>query len=331
MIDHLFRVPEEFWNPALYERFGSIVKDRATGKIVGHLQEVGSWGLSAGLPIPGRNALGLVTEAVQIAQLAGIQRTLSTVQTLATIGAVASVASLGVSVVGFSVVTAKLSRMDRKLDRLLGESRRLQNSVKQLNVKLDALPLARLKAELENVGMAQGYEPSRRREALQRATSELSVLRHYYRAVLSDHSLYGSGTAGLPAVLDAHERLVACCQGELFAELSLADDPALVERRWTLQREQLSSLGWQSARELYDLAEEGDRETGVYTVTSAAERREKVKALIEVRGESLSRLESAPYLARFLRTTNTSATDYLSAVSDWGAERAVVVVLGGQD
>jgi hypothetical protein len=70
--------------------------------------------------------------------------------------------------------------------------------------------------------------------------------------------------------------------------------------------------------------------TGVYSVTSAAERREKIQALVKVRGESLSRLESAPYLAKFLRTTNTSPTEYLSAVLEWAAQRPVVVVLSGE-
>lgn len=327
MIDHLFRIPEEFLNPALYDRFGAIIKDRATGKIVGHLQEAGAWKLSSGIPIPGGNPLQLMTDAVQMGQLVGIQQTLNVVQTLATVGAVASVASLGVSVVGFSIVISKLSRMDRKLDRLLSESRQLRASVERLNLKLDALPLARLKAELEGIGLAQGYEPSRRRDALQRAIGELAVLRHYYHALLADPSLYGTGTTGLGAVLDAHERLVACCQGELFAELLMSDNPDLVKRRWLMQQEQLLALGWRSGKDLYDLAEEADRDVGVYSVTPPAERREKVKALLEVRNESLARLESAHHVAEFLEESGTPATEYLQAASDWAGERPMVVVL----
>jgi hypothetical protein len=326
LIDHLFRLPEQFWSPALYERFGAIIKDRATGRIVGHLQEVGSWKLSSSLPIPGGNPLHLVTEAVQVGQLAGIQQTLNVVQTLATVGAIASVASLGVSVVGFSVVTAKLSRMDRKLDRMLGEMKHLRDAVERLNLKMDAFPLAMLKARLEEVGIALHYEPLRRRDALQRAISGLSDLRHYYHALLANPSLYSIGTSGLAAILDAHERLVACCQGELMAELSLADDPALVQRRWSLQHDQLLSVQWQTGRELYDLVEEGDRRTGVYSVTSPAERREKVKALVDIRSESLARLSAAPHLAAILASTGTSPSEYMAAISAWAGERPVVVL-----
>jgi hypothetical protein len=329
VIDHLFRLPEQFWSPA-YERFGAIVKDRATGRIVGHLQETGAWKLSSSLPIPGGNPLQLVTEAVQIAQLAGIQRTLNVVQTLATVGAVASVASLGVSVVGFSVVTAKLSRMDRKLDRLLGETRQLREAVDRLNLKMDALPLAKLKAELERVGMAVAYERSRRKESLQRSIGELSTLRHYYHALLEDRSLYATGTLGMPAALDAHERLVACCQGELMAELLLADRPALVKDLWTTQQAQLDVIGWRTGKDLYDLVEDGDRQCGVYNVTPAAERREKVKAFVEVRDESVRRLEAAPHLATFLQDTGTTPDEYVQAVTRWAGDQPLVVVLASE-
>jgi hypothetical protein len=327
MIEHLFRVPEEFWNPIHYERFGAILKDRATGKIVGHLQEAAGWGLSSGLPIPGGNPLQLLTEVVQVAQLAGIQKTLNVVQTLATVGAVASVASLGVSVVGFGVVTAKLSRMDRKLDRLLSETTQIRQAMERISIKLESLPLARLNAVLEEVGLASGYEKSRRRDAFQRAVTELSVLRHYYHAVLADKSLYTGGSACLPAVLDAQERLVACCQGELFAELALGDNPALVQRRWANQQEQLLSLAWRSGKELYELVEEGDRDAGVFNVISPASRREQVRALMEVRGESMARLESAPQLAVFLQETGTDLDSYLKSVSEWAGEAPLVAVL----
>lgn len=327
MIDHLFRVPGEFWNAAAYSRVGALIKDRATGKIVGHLQEVGPWKLSSSLPIPGGNPLQLITETVQIGQLANIQNTLNAVQTLATVGAVASVASLGVSILGFSVVTAKLTRMDRKLDLLIGETSRLRDAVERLNVKVDALPLAKLSAELEAIGLAQGYEHSRQKEVLKRALSELAVLRHYYHALLADRCLFAAGTTGLPAVLDAHERLIACCQGELFAELLIADDPAHVEDRWLRQRDMLHTLRWRDAKELYDLAEEGDRASGVYGVTTAAERQVKVKALTEIRSESLARLESGPHLAAFLAGTGTTPAEYLKAVSEWAGDMPVVAVL----
>lgn len=314
----LFSVPAAFSNAALYERIGAIIKDRATGRIVTHIQETGAWGLLRHVPIPGGNPLGLVTESVQMTQLANIQQTLSTVQTLSTIGAVASVASLGVSVAGFAAVLSKLKRMDGKLDQALSETATIRSLAERLHVKIDALALAGLGSELEAVHMALRYEGSRRRDSLRKSVQSLSTLRHYYAELLADEAFCRQGTEGLLGLLDAHERLVAASEGEMFAEFMLGDDQSVISERWRLQQQTLNTVAWRSRENLYELAEQGDRDAGVYLVTSAADRRARVSALADVREESMARLASLPELASFLGGRGISAVDYLRLLRERG-------------
>ena len=319
MMPITFKVPAEFANPLVFERFGALIKDRATGQIVGHLQEAGGWGLLRHLPMPGGNPLQMVTDVVQVGQLVKIQQTLDTVQTLATVGAVASVASLGVSIAGFALVLSKLKRMDAKLDRLLSESAKVRQLAERVSVKLDAMPLARLRSELEAVGMAWHYEPTRRRESLQRSIAELATLRHYYAALLADEQFCSLGTDNLLALLDTHERLIAASEAELFAEFLLGSDVHLIKERWRRQKEVLENIGWRTPAELFELARQGDRDLGVDLVISAADRSVKVKALTQVRTESLERLSSLPALASTLQDRGIPAVEYLRAIEDRGA------------
>ena len=185
MIPLTFEVPEALSDPLVYERVGAIIKERATGQIAGHIQQLGGWDLLRHVPIPGGNPLELATQAIQMAQLHKIQQTLNTVQTLATVGAVASVATLGVSVAGFAAVLSKLKRMEGKLDQMLAVTVKVRSLVEHLHVKVDALPMAALQARLEAVSMARLYDKTRRRDALQDAVENLAELRHYYGALLA--------------------------------------------------------------------------------------------------------------------------------------------------
>jgi hypothetical protein len=313
-----FTVPAEFSDPRVYERIGAVIKELATGRIAGHVQELGGWSLVRNLPIPGGNPLALVVKAaeliadgIQIAQLEHLRQVLNVVRSLASVGAVASVASFGVSVGGFAIVMSKLNRMDGKLDRLLGEAARVRKLVESLHVKVDALPMARLRAALEAVELALHYDPVRRREELRRSIAKLSELRHHYALLLADAQFCSLGTENLLALLDTHERLVAACNGELVAEFHLSGSAQLIENRWNLQRELLENVAWRTPAELYELAEQGDHDAGVWMVTPAAARRAKVEALTQVRRESVNRLASVAPLASLLEGRGVSADAYV--------------------
>lgn len=291
----------------------------ATGHIVGHVQELNGWGLIKGLSIPGGNPLELGVEAVQTAQLHKIQQTLDTVQSLATVGAVASVATLGVCVAGFTAVLGKLRRMDGKLDQALTQVGAIRGLVQDLDVKLDALPLAKLKARLEVIELARHYDPVRRRTSLERAVDDLSELRHFYATLLASPRFCSLGSSQLVALLDTQERYMATCEAELYAEFLLSGDPEVLQCRLGKQQQLLDSFAWSSPKELYLLAEEGDRMSGRYLVTSPEVRKAQVKDVAAIRAESADRLVSWPHLASHLQSTGTEPEQYLKAVEDLNA------------
>jgi hypothetical protein len=316
MMPLTFEIPAKFADSLLYERIGAMIHERATGNIVGHLQELSGWGLLSKILIPGGNPLGLVTDAIQMGQLHGIQQTLNTVQTLATVGAVASVATLGVSIAGFAAVLSKLKRIEGKLDRALSEVVRIRKLVDGLNIKADSLQIAELRQGLEAVALARNYTDSRRTTDLTAAIHNLAKLRHYYGALLSNLQFCAFGTENIPMLLDVQERLVAACEGELFAEFLLGSTPDAITARWGEQRKVFDAIAWTTPKSLYQLAEQGDRDSGVYLVTSAQGRSDKVKALAEIRSESTARLASMPVLAQFLHDHDVSSLQYMQMLEE---------------
>lgn len=322
-----FVVPEALSDPTRYKRIGAIIWDIASNKIAGHVQEKSGWKLLSRVPIPGGNPLNLAVEAVQSGQLVMIQRTLNTVQSLATVGAVASVASLGVSIGGFAAVLTKLNRMDGKLDKMLAETARLRGIVESLNVKIDALPMSQLRARLEEVGMARRYDARRRRDSLRDSIEKLAELRHFYGSLLASPDFCSLGTDNMLALADTHERLVAACQGELYAEFLLGGDPRVMADRWQLQQAVLRSVAWNSPERLHDLTAQGDREAGVYLVTRAEDRLGKVQAFVAIREESIARLESMPLLTKHLADRGVTADEYMQALDEQEQTDSVLVVL----
>ncbi len=312
----LFETPIKFANPIIYERIGAMIHERESGHIVGHIQELDGWGLLSKIPVPGGNPIGLATEAVQTSQLHGIQQTLNTVQTLATVGAVASVATLGVSVAGFAAVLSKLKRIDGKLDRVLSEVVQIRKLVDNLNVKVDALQIAELRQSLEAVASARHYPEPRRSMDLARAIEKLAQLRHYYGELLSSREFCAFGTENISMLLAVQERLVAACEGELFAEFLFGSTPDLISRRWGEQRKVFDAIAWSTPKSLYQFAEQGDRDSGVWFVTTAQERSNKVTALSEIRKESTARLASMPALALFLHDRDVSNMHYMQLLEE---------------
>ena len=330
MIPFLFETPNKFADPLLYERIGAMIHERASGHIVGHIQELGSWGLLSKMPIPGGNPLGLVTEAIQIGQLHGIQQTLNTVQTLATVGAMASVATLGVSVAGFTAVLSKLKRIDGKLDRVLSEVAQVRKLVDILDIKTDALQLSKLRHALEAVELARNYSESRRNTDLIVAIGNLAKLRHYYGELLSNQQFCAFGTENIPMLFEVQEKLVAACEGELFAEFLLGSTPAAISARWGAQRKVFDAIAWTTPTSLYQLAERGDHDSGVWLVTTAKERSDKVKALAEIRTESTARLASMPALAQFLHDRDVSGLHYMQLLEEQGKAGQNLVVIAAR-
>lgn len=320
-----FVMPTEFSNAAMYKRIGAIIWDRASNKIVGHVQELAGWQSVASLPLTA-NPLGLAVKAVgsaiQSAQLHKIQQTVNTIQTLATIGAVASVATLGVSIAGFAMVMARLDRMEGKLDQLLEGNEAVHQVATRLDLKGDLRTRAQLNAALGQQAVARKTSDEGRRQALLSASVErLAELRHFYAGLLASEAFSSAiRTDDLLAVTDAQERLVAACLGELLGEFLLGDDQQVLAERQRQQQQLFENICWKGEQDLHAMVLRGDRAAGIDLVVDPAHRVERVKAVVSIREESSARLDAVVQLAGYLRERDVTPMAYLQEVEQKSAE-----------
>jgi hypothetical protein len=124
-MSYMFEIPAQFQaKHALGElvRYGSILKDGNTGKIVGHLQETGIaqeliGSLAAGpfAPVAAASSIAANFQLVRVTAMLEMMRALQ----VATLGV--SVAGIGVSAIGFSLVNKKLNSISADLTKLVQE------------------------------------------------------------------------------------------------------------------------------------------------------------------------------------------------------------------
>lgn len=104
---------------------GGIIKDNATQKIIGHLEQVGNFGLNQILDLPGLNIINNVSNLVLMAQnrkiiekLNNLRKTVGNIQALSWVNIGLSGVNFGVSVIGFILVNAKLSSIEKQLNNI---------------------------------------------------------------------------------------------------------------------------------------------------------------------------------------------------------------------
>lgn len=142
---YIFQVPKHLQplvESGALERFGTIVKDSGTGKIVGHLQQTGAgqkiMGSLVGSPFSG---LDTVSSLAANAQLAGLKRMVEGLQLLQYVNLGIGLAGIGISVAGFAIVNKKLTSIQQTVEQLaLTINRNFQQLyLNQLNRDLNAI------------------------------------------------------------------------------------------------------------------------------------------------------------------------------------------------
>lgn len=155
------------------KRFGAIIKDTQTGKIVAHVQETSLGqqliGSLTGSPF---SALDTASSLVANAQLAQLKKMVEGLQVLQYANLGVGLAGIGVSVVGFAVVSKKLNNIKQSLEKL---------SLK-IDQKFAELYLNQLYRDLHCLrGVLEGIEATKRLSApkaeLLSAASRLSEVR----------------------------------------------------------------------------------------------------------------------------------------------------------
>ena len=173
-----------------YIRYGAIVKEASSGKIIGHLKETGM--LQNILSQSPTNPLQMAEFVSSNMQLMQIQKTLEGLQLISSIGAVASVANLGVSIAGFAIVINKLNNIEKKVDKLFWQSEKILKKVNDIGLKLDLLKLSELESAFEKITKAEiTKDVSRKEKYLDESNSSLIELRNYYRRIIEQVNPFG--------------------------------------------------------------------------------------------------------------------------------------------
>jgi hypothetical protein len=250
----LMQVPARFLGAYLagvVVRRGCLLMNSGTGKIVGHLVELGHSArvldvipfsrLAALAKVAGTIAtqyrLGRIEDIARLSderlcdiqqslalshlKLGDIQHSLNYLHLIGSIGAVASVANLGVSVAGFAVVLRRLDRLEHNLNRGMD---RLRGEVEKVRLTLDMLQMADLRAAWEMLGIAgQTDRPGRSASLLQDADRMFQKFRHYYHCLITELQPWTRPELSLPQLRELFGRYFSCALGELEANFLLHD------------------------------------------------------------------------------------------------------------
>lgn len=159
-------------------RYGAVLKEAGTGRIVGHLKETGDMGsfLSSFVTSPFKVTNAVISKVANVAinpigtavdigghvingyQIRGVQKSVTEVKELVeglqlstNIAAIASVAGLGVSIAGFAIVNNKLKKMDAKIDRIAGDIGIIKSVLSDLSISWEAMSSARFQTAGETL------------------------------------------------------------------------------------------------------------------------------------------------------------------------------------
>ena len=302
-------------------RYGCILKDAASGRIVGHLKEVGqATVLLSRLPLP---SLGMVAQVGQWldthAQLRHIQTALSQLQLIGTVGAVAGVAGLGVSVAGFALVLNRLDRLESRLNDAMGT---LRAEVERLHLKLDLLAAAELRSAWERLdGAASTDRPERVAESLKEADGVFQRYRHYYHALLTELRPASRPQLSFAQVRQLYGRFFACAAAELEANFLLHDFA-----RWRHRHEAIvGQLNDGCVPDARDMLRRRVEALGLVPQGELEEMRREAGWTCEAVRESVDRLRTAGEEVRWVEERGLSPAEYIRALREAPDEGVVLL------
>jgi len=221
-----FMIPEEFIKKVASNeviRYGTILKDANTGKIVGHLKEVGNLSTKLGMNIP-FNPLDTASNISSNIQLAQIQNTLSQLQLITSIGAVASVATLGVSIVGFSLVLNKIKKLDEKMNDIQSQNEQMLQILEEMKIKQEVFELSILETAQNNIDKALITNSSHRRdELLKEANNTFTQYKNYYYNLVKRLNLWNNQKLSIEMMNSLYNKYIGCLIGEIYTEFLLGE------------------------------------------------------------------------------------------------------------
>lgn len=163
-----FEIPSQFlpgFHAGELVRYGTILKEVGTGKIVGHVQETGllQKALQTGFSIDPTGAtslIGVAQNAAMMSKLNAMQAMMGTIQTLQIASLASSVVGIGVTAASAAIILNRLNEIDKTLGNiessiltLPSKWRELDLRKKLVNVKtaVDRLHEAELRPDRDDV------------------------------------------------------------------------------------------------------------------------------------------------------------------------------------
>jgi len=312
-----FVIPDEFIAKVAsgeYIRYGTIIKN-SSGKIIGHLKEVGLDSILKDFKIPtnplnvGTETIKAVSGIVQNFQLKEMKSLLESMQLINNIGSLASVATLGVSVVGFAIVTSKLNQLETKLDVTLEKVDRVLEIVKELDMKQEILDFAEVKTASEQLHNALFTEDlNRRKDLLTQANATFHKYKNYYLKIAQDKSIWYDGQLPLEVAHELYARYITCVMGQLYSEFLLGDLSCFRES-WKIIHKEITDIS--NIDKIKILRSKSDANSSELFGTNYDDLVNKIKNTKEILNETSKRIESMDYEAKYLIESNIEPFEYL--------------------
>lgn len=324
-----FDYPEKFLTALAVgqiKRYGSIIKDTASGKILGHLKEVGGIGLEISNLIP-INPIGVVMNiASSISKSNGISKikeSLELLNLISSVGATSSIVSLGISCAGFSIALDRLKRMESKMDSTL---ERIESLIGQNLFKTDAIAIAKIRRALNMLDDADNATESNKLIYINQAELDFKLMRNYFYVMLSQATPWLNTEFSLDAVVDLYNKYIICGMGEIASafkrgDLKLAQS---IARRFELEARTVSTF---DIRRVYDVRLEVilKNKSVINQKACQLDLNNQIKYLVDMINETNHRIDSCHHEFFMLEHMGLEPNLYMSFLKDISEPNVIII------
>ncbi len=302
----LFRIPAEFeagYTVGQFVRYGGILKDASSGRIVGHLQETGLLQSTIQSALSGDflNPVNAVSSLVGVVQneqmkrkLDALQATLGGMQTLQLATMVSSIAGIGVTAASTAIILNRIHSVDTKLRAVEG--------------KIDALPAQWRELSLQNALSKIETQLERLQEVPYRLDARPVVV----EAEAALHDGFNTLHRGLMQIV-SEQNIDADLLRTLLAGLSLCAGAQIKSLFLLNEMETAARRSRRQVEKLEQLALEMPRDMIAARVKEGAEGAETVFADMR---ELRHRFATQPALCDALIKTDVEGSEYVRRVEE---------------
>ena len=213
--------------------FGSIIRSVASGRITGHLQETAGLAQLAGralsapatLPLQGVGmAADLIGHGVTITQNEQIKSAIHALHALQVADLALGAAGVGVSVAGFAIVSAKITRVEKRIAEIFTNLEHVTRKIDMLRLERVAEDFTRLRTAAEQ--MEEGWLLSDPAPQWRQVANEAHALANAFERRARELIAQGEDLASIDPFLEAFALAAAT---RVSSRLASGDD--LVARR----------------------------------------------------------------------------------------------------